>query len=180
MLTILLGAVAAPNAAVPANSLPFGNNKLVLAISERKSKGLSKTAIFEKSTSLFEKPLTISQISFETKKPIENHMMMCGDAAGMIHPLCGNGMSMAIQSAQIASKLILNYLKGNTTNRDTLEKRYIMQWNAQFKWRLKAGHFIAMLFRNDKVASILLQVLKRLPFLLPVIIKQTHGKPIDI
>lgn len=136
--------------------------------------------IFENSTSVFEQPLSISQISFETKKPIENHMMMCGDAAGMIHPLCGNGMSMAIQSAQIASKLILNYLKGNNTNRDTLEKRYIMQWNAQFKWRLKAGHFIAMLFRNDKVASILLQVLKRLPFLLPVIIKQTHGKPIDI
>ena len=136
--------------------------------------------IFENSTSVFEQPLSISQISFETKKPIENHMMMCGDAAGMIHPLCGNGMSMAIQSAQIASKLILNYLKGNKTNRDTLEKRYIMQWNAQFKWRLKVGHFIAMLFRNDKVASILLQVLKRLPFLLPVIIKQTHGKPIDI
>jgi len=136
--------------------------------------------IFENSTSVFEQPLSISQISFETKKPIENHMMMCGDAAGMIHPLCGNGMSMAIQSAQIASKLILNYLKGNNTNRDTLEKRYIMQWNAQFKWRLKAGHFIAMLFRNDKAASILLQVLKRLPFLLPVIIKQTHGKPIDI
>ena len=136
--------------------------------------------IFENSTSVFEPPLSISQISFETKKPIENHMMMCGDAAGMIHPLCGNGMSMAIQSAQIASKLILNYLKGNTMNRDTLEKRYIMQWKAQFKWRLKAGHFIAMLFRNDKVASILLQVLKRLPFLLPVIIKQTHGKPIDI
>ena len=136
--------------------------------------------IFENSTSVFEQPLSISQISFETKNPIENHMMMCGDAAGMIHPLCGNGMSMAIQSAQIASKLILNYLKGNKTNRDTLEKRYIMQWNAQFKWRLKVGHFIAMLFRNDKVASILLQVLKRLPFLLPVIIKQTHGKPIDI
>ena len=136
--------------------------------------------IFENSTSVFEQPLSISQISFETKNPIENHMMMCGDAAGMIHPLCGNGMSMAIQSAQIASKLILNYLKGNKTNRDTLEKRYIMQWNAQFKWRLKVGRFIAMLFRNDKVASILLQVLKRLPFLLPVIIKQTHGKPIDI
>ena len=136
--------------------------------------------IFENSTSVFEQPLSISQISFETKNPIENHMMMCGDAAGMIHPLCGNGMSMAIQSAQIASKLILNYLKGNKTNRDTLEKRYIMQWNAQFKWRLKVGHLIAMLFRNDKVASILLQVLKRLPFLLPVIIKQTHGKPIDI
>ena len=106
-------------------------------------------------------------------------MMMCGDAAGMIHPLCGNGMSMAIQSAQIASKLILNYLKGNNISRDQLEKSYIREWNIQFKWRLKAGHFIAMLFRNDKMASILLQGLRHVPFLLRVIIRQTHGKPID-
>ena len=135
--------------------------------------------IFKQTTTIFEKPLSISQISFETKKPVENHMIMCGDSAGMIHPLCGNGMSMAIQSAQIASKLILNYLKGTQTTRHQLEKSYIRQWNKQFKWRLKAGHFIALLFRKDKIAAMLLQLIKKFPSLLPIIIKQTHGKPID-
>jgi flavin-dependent dehydrogenase len=105
---------------------------------------------------------------------------MCGDAAGMIHPLCGNGMSMAIQSAQIASKGILNYYDGKITTRSGLEKQYFRLWNQQFKWRLKAGHFIAMLFRNDKIANILLQILRKMPFLMPVIIKQTHGKSIKI
>jgi menaquinone-9 beta-reductase len=135
--------------------------------------------MFQKSNPIWEKPLSISQISFETKKPVENHIIMCGDAAGMIHPLCGNGMSMAIQSAQIASKLILNYLNDKKATRKELENNYISQWNKQFKWRLKAGHFIAMLFRNDKISNILLQVLRRIPFLLPIIIKQTHGKPIQ-
>jgi flavin-dependent dehydrogenase len=134
--------------------------------------------IFENSTSLFEEPLTISQISFESKTLVENHIIMSGDAAGMIHPLCGNGMSMAIQSAQIASKLILNYLEGKILTRKALENEYLSQWNRQFKWRLKAGHFIAMLFRQDKIANYLLQILSKLPFLLPIIIKQTHGKPI--
>lgn len=134
--------------------------------------------IFENSTSLFDEPLTISQISFESKTLVENHIIMCGDAAGMIHPLCGNGMSMAIQSAQIASKLILNYFEGKITKRKALENEYLSQWNRQFKWRLKAGHFIAMLFRQDKIANFLLQILSKLPFLLPIIIKQTHGKPI--
>ena len=124
--------------------------------------------------------MTISQISFETKKPVENHILMCGDSAGMIHPLCGNGMSMAIQSAQIASKLILNYLNGSLSSRRELEKQYIRQWNKKFRFRLKVGHFIAMLFRKEKVAAILLQALKRIPFLLPIIIKQTHGKPMKI
>ena len=134
--------------------------------------------IFQNATPVWEQPLSISQISFETKNPIENHILMSGDAAGMIHPLCGNGMSMAIQSAQIASKLILNYLNDDIESRKELEKQYIEQWNKQFKWRLKAGHFIAMLFRKDKIASFLLSILKKMPFLLPIIIKQTHGKPI--
>ena len=136
--------------------------------------------IFHSSEAIFEKPLSISQISFETKKPVENHILMCGDSAGMIHPLCGNGMSMAIQSAQLASKLILNYFNGEIETRKELEKQYIRQWNRKFSLRLKAGHFIAMLFRKDTIASVLLQILKKLPFLLPIIIKQTHGKPMKI
>lgn len=136
--------------------------------------------IFKNSKPVWNKPLSISQISFETKNPIENHLIMCGDAAGMIHPLCGNGMSMAIQSAQIASKLILNYLDGVVLSRNELEKEYIRQWNKEFKWRLKTGHFIAMLFRKDKIAAFLLRVLRKFPFLLPIIIKQTHGKLIKI
>ncbi len=136
--------------------------------------------IYQETRPVFEKPLSISQISFETKKPIENHLIMCGDSAGMIHPLCGNGMSMAIQSAQIASKLILNYYDSAITSRIELEKQYIRLWNKQFKWRLKSGHFIAMLFRNDQISNILLQILGRMPFLLPIIIQQTHGKSIKI
>ncbi|MHB0755728.1 NAD(P)/FAD-dependent oxidoreductase [Polaribacter sp. M15] len=136
--------------------------------------------IFKNTTPIWNKPLSISQISFETKKPIEHHIVMCGDSAGMIHPLCGNGMSMAIQSAQIASKLILNYLNDENASRNELEKLYLRQWNKQFKWRLEAGHFIARLFRNDKIANMLLQIIRRMPFLLPIIIKQTHGKPIKV
>jgi len=136
--------------------------------------------IFMNSKVIFDRPLTISQISFETKKPVENHIIMCGDSAGMIHPLCGNGMSMAIQSAQMASKLIINYLNGKMVSRKEFEKQYIRDWNKKFSFRLKAGHFIAMLFRNDRLASIMLQILKKLPFLLPIIIKQTHGKPMNI
>ena len=136
--------------------------------------------IYRNSKPLFSQPLSISQISFEKKKPVENHIIMCGDAAGMIHPLCGNGMSMAIQAAQLAAPLVLQYLNGAITNRKQLEKQYIANWNKQFKWRLKAGHFIAMLFRKQKIANMLLYFLKKMPFLLPIIIKQTHGKPIKL
>ena len=136
--------------------------------------------IFKNSTPVFETPLTISQISFETKKPIEQHMLMCGDTAGMIHPLCGNGMSMAIRSAQMASLLIIDYKNNKIKSRDLLEKAYIRDWNKEFKSRLKTGHFVASLFRMNNFSEILIRALKLFPSLLPKIIKRTHGKTMII
>ena len=134
--------------------------------------------VFKESKPVFEKPLTISQISFETKNPVEDHIIMCGDTAGMIHPLCGNGMGMAISSAKIASEEILKFLEGEIS-RTQLEKNYLRNWNKEFKARLRVGHFIAWLFRNQFISEIAYSILKRIPSLLPKIIRLTHGKPLN-
>ena len=139
-----------------------------------KNKHLKK--IFKESKSVFKKPLTISQISFENKKPVENHIIMCGDTAGMIHPLCGNGMGMAITSARLASIRILQFLNGEIKTREGLEKQYFKDWNKEFKTRLKTGHFIARLFRSQTISQIAYSILKIIPFLLPKMIQFTHGK----
>ncbi len=136
--------------------------------------------IFKSSNQVFDHPLTISQISFETKKPVENHMIMCGDSAGMIHPLCGNGMGMAIRSAKLASDVMIEYLNQNIPTREKLESAYIKLWKNNFKLRLSVGHTIAYLFRQDWLAPKLLVLLRRLPFLVPQIIRMTHGKPIKV
>ena len=141
-----------------------------------KNKHLRK--IFKESSPVFEKPLTISQVSFQTKNPVEDHIIMCGDTAGMIHPLCGNGMGMAISSAKLASTRILQFLNGEIKTREGLEKQYLRDWNKEFKIRLKAGHFIAWLFRNQTISQIAYSILKRIPSLLPKMIKFTHGKQI--
>lgn len=137
-------------------------------------------ALFKSTTPQFEKPLTISQISFETKQPVAHHIIMCGDTAGMIHPLCGNGMGMAIRSAQLASKLIIDYLEGKIKTRSTLEQRYTKQWKKTFSLRLKVGHSIAYLFRQNWLAPKLLVILAAFPFLIPKIIRITHGKPMNV
>jgi len=143
-----------------------------------KNKYLKK--IFKNSKPIFDKPLAINQISFSRKKPVENHIIMCGDTAGMIHPLCGNGMSIAIKSAKIASQLILKYFSGEIKSKQELEKNYIKEWNRAFKKRLRVGRIIASAFRNNQISEILLSILKTFSFILPIIIKQTHGKPIVI
>jgi flavin-dependent dehydrogenase len=129
---------------------------------------------------LFDKPLTISQISFDKKETVENHILMIGDTAGLIHPLCGNGMAMAIHSAQIVSQLIIKYHNGEIKSRNELEKEYIKEWNSNFKERLRMGRFLAFLLQKKALTTVLMKILIKFPSLMPIIIKRTHGKPIPM
>ncbi|WP_452232785.1 NAD(P)/FAD-dependent oxidoreductase [Lacinutrix sp. MEBiC02595] len=139
-------------------------------------KNTALKSIFKNSKSVFDAPITISQISFETKNPIEKHILMCGDTAGMIHPLCGNGMSMAIRSGQMASLLILKFFNGEIKDRQALEKQYLREWNTAFKSRLATGHLVASLLNKNKLAEVLIRIVKWVPSILPLVIKRTHGK----
>lgn len=136
--------------------------------------------IFEDSELIFDKPLTIGQVSFSPKKAVENHILMIGDTAGLIHPLCGNGMAMAIHSAKIVSELIVDYPNNDIKTRADLEKKYQEKWTFNFYWRLKAGRFLAKVLLNAKLSELFLNVVTVFPFLLVMIIKKTHGKPMLI
>jgi len=140
------------------------------------SKNTFLKEILDNAELAFEKPLTISQVSFERKHPVENHMIMCGDSAGMIHPLAGNGMSMAIKAAQVASLLILKFKSGKINSRLELEKDYSKAWNSEFSGRLRSSHVISRLFRLGLFSELLIIGLNLIPFILPTIITKTHGK----
>jgi flavin-dependent dehydrogenase len=136
--------------------------------------------VFETAVPVFEKPLTISQVSFSNKTTVESHMLMCGDAAGMIHPLCGNGMAMAIHSAKIASELIIDYFNTKIKSRPELEAAYEQQWNAAFKKRIVTGKILQTFFGKDNLARAIMYGLTHIPGVLPAIIRQTHGKVLNV
>lgn len=135
--------------------------------------------IFENSTMLFESPMAISQIAFDAKAPVENHILMTGDTAGLIHPLCGNGMAIAVHSAKIAAELIIEHLEGNIS-RNELETGYSKAWRNHFNGRIKAGRLLAKILAKPVLNRRLMALITLFPSLLPVIIKQTHGKPITV
>lgn len=123
---------------------------------------------------LFKKPLSIAQISFEQKSLIENHILMLGDAAGLLHPLCGNGMAMAVHSAKLAAELSLERIQGNLDQQE-LECRYKHQWNQRFNSRIRMGRLLQGAFVNKEVNALTFSILKRWPGLLQKIISSTHG-----
>ena len=132
--------------------------------------------IFTGSKLLFESPLVISQISFEKKSQVENHMLMTGDAAGMITPLCGNGMSMALHGSKIAFEETDRFLKGIIT-REQMEMNYTKRWKHQFSSRLRTGRIIQRFFGSPLLSNLLISSLKPFPGLVNKLISATHGQP---
>jgi menaquinone-9 beta-reductase len=133
-------------------------------------------AIFQSSEILYKTPVTISQISFAQKEQVYNHILLIGDAAGMITPLCGNGMSIALHGSKIAAAVINNFLQQKIT-REQLEKNYQSEWAFNFKKRLQTGRFIQKLFGKTTVTNLFISLMKKIPALTTALIKQTHGKP---
>ena len=131
--------------------------------------------LFEEVVILFDEPVTIAQISFSKKTQIENHVICIGDAAGMITPLCGNGMSMALHASKIAASSITAFLDHKIT-REEMERSYQKNWNRQFAKRLKTGRLIQHFFGRRFWSIALIRSLKPFPFLIRALIRQTHGE----
>jgi len=125
---------------------------------------------------LFRNPLTISQISFERKPVVDKGIFMIGDSAGLIHPLCGNGMAMAFRAASIFSELYLDF-RNNKRSLKELESRYISKWNRNFRSRLRVGGLIQKVLLSKTASGLVSGFLNSFPSTLPFLIRQTHGKP---
>ncbi len=133
-------------------------------------------SLFLHSEFLFDRPETINEISFETKNPVEGHVMMGGDAAGMITPLCGNGMALAIHSAKILSALITDFCQAKIS-RDAMEKTYTHQWNLLFAKRLRAGRQIQNLFGGAWASNFAVNLARYCKPVANFLVSKTHGDP---
>jgi flavin-dependent dehydrogenase len=122
----------------------------------------------------YERPLVISQVSFDRKSQFENGVLFLGDSASMIAPLCGNGMSMAMQSARIAAKYITRFLQGEISH-SQLGEAYSNEWSSAFSRRLYAGRLIQGMFGREWVTNFAIEVFRKMPGLFTSVIRQTHG-----
>jgi menaquinone-9 beta-reductase len=131
--------------------------------------------ILEKAERIYTQPEVISQISFDRKEQVQNNILFIGDAAGMITPLCGNGMSMAMHAAHIAFGCIEQFLQ-NRIGREAMEIMYAKAWNKEFAFRTKTGRMVQRFF-GGPTTGLVISLLHKSPHLARKIISLTHGKP---
>ena len=133
--------------------------------------------LLDKAKPVFEEPVVINEVTFAKKEPVWNDIIMCGDSAGMIAPLCGNGMSMAMQSAQIATRFLASHLAGDGNLRDVL-KSYASAWSRLFSNRLRVGRFFQDQFFGSRTSSTLGVRLLQNKWIAKRLIGLSHGRPI--
>ena len=158
-----------------AEMLKKSNNSIQQLEQDILHKNPQLKTIFHSSEICNEFPVTISQINFNKKTLVEDHCLMLGDAGGMITPLCGNGMSIALHTAKIASELLSNFLE-QKISREQMEAEYQKQWKKNFASRLRTGRVIQRFFGSKLLSNVFVQTFKTMPFLAKPLVKMTHGK----
>lgn len=106
--------------------------------------------------------LSISQIPFVPKPAVEQDILMAGDAAGLIAPLAGNGMSMALRGGQLAGQFISAYLAGALTPA-ALRQGYTGAWRREFELRLRLGRLLQAVMLRPAWLSLGLRAAQALP-----------------
>ncbi|WP_426059883.1 NAD(P)/FAD-dependent oxidoreductase [Hymenobacter sp. B1770] len=124
---------------------------------------------------LYPQPEVINEISFAPKQPVEQHVLMCGDAAGLITPLCGNGMAMALHGAALAAGAAHDFLSKKTT-RAAMETAYSRAWHAQFGARLRVGRAVQRLFGGPVLSEVVVGGLRHWPGAVQALMRRTHGQ----
>ena len=123
---------------------------------------------------LYEQPEVINEISFAPKQPVEQHMLMGGDAAGLITPLCGNGMAMALHGAALAAEASHGFLRGQYA-RPQVEADYARAWRAAFGTRLRVGRAVQRLFGEPRLSELVVGGLRHWPGAVQALMRRTHG-----
>ncbi len=129
---------------------------------------------FKQATPVLDKPLTASNINFENRPIIDNGVFSAGDNAGMIYPLAGNGMAIALQQgtkfAELANDFFLNKI-----SRNEIEILYESYCQKNFSRRKFFGKLYQLFMGNKFGSLIAIRIMGLGTFFSSWIIKQTHG-----
>ena len=87
---------------------------------------------------------------------------MAGDAAGLIAPLAGNGISMALDWGMLAAGYLERYLSGEISA-ENMRSEYPAAWEARFAGRLRLGRLLQPLLFRPHTAALVLKVINAFP-----------------
>jgi menaquinone-9 beta-reductase len=108
-------------------------------------------ALFARYQPAQENYLSSEPVIFRARSAVEGGVFMIGDASGIIDPLTGNGMAMAVQSALLAAPFIIRALNG-----ESVEDQYRKAHRTFFSPRIAWSRRVAFLLSRPRILDTLL------------------------
>ena len=94
--------------------------------------------------------LSSEPVIFRARSAVEGGVFMIGDASGVIDPLTGNGMAMAIQSALLAAPMLLRLVE-TPAMRKQIEDEYRRAHHTFFAPRIAWSRIVAKLLSRPRL-----------------------------
>jgi flavin-dependent dehydrogenase len=106
---------------------------------------------------------------FPVEKTYSDRVLICGDAAGFINPITGEGIYYAMASGEIAAEVVVEALNKGDTSENMLSK-FQKQWKKDFgrdlellgrfnqQWGKKSEKIVKLLTRDEKLAKLIIGV----------------------
>lgn len=143
---------------------------------------LRKNPVLSRYLSDFD-PLTsrvaTSGVFFQSRPLHQDGMVFIGDSAGMIPPLAGNGMSMAMHGAVLALEA-MHLAKKQNWDPDQMAIYYERSWKQTFSTRLSIGRLFQRIMENNLASRTTIALFSAAPFLFSTSVRLTHGKKIPL
>jgi flavin-dependent dehydrogenase len=102
-------------------------------------------------------------------------VMQLGDAAGLIPPLTGDGMAMALRAAELVTPLAAACLDGRLTV-PGYAAGYARAWNREFGGRRRWSGALHQLLAHPAAVQLLLGWIHRAPYLGQLLLHRTRGR----
>ncbi|HEY2829445.1 MAG TPA: NAD(P)/FAD-dependent oxidoreductase [Thermoanaerobaculia bacterium] len=116
-------------------------------------------ALYARHTPAQEQFLSSEPVIFRARSAVEAGIFMVGDASGVIDPLTGNGMAMAMQSALLAAPLILRLLR-SLQDRAQIESEYRERHRTMFAPRIRWSRAVARLLSDPALLDIAIRTVR--------------------
>ncbi len=116
----------------------------------------------------------VSQVPLMAKEQFVDDVCMVGDAAGMIAPLCGDGMAMALAAADLVVPPAADVLTG-ASSPAAFKRTYRTRWSDRFERRLQIGRWVHRAAFRPTATRALLTTCRFLPPLARWLIRSTRG-----
>jgi menaquinone-9 beta-reductase len=100
--------------------------------------------------------LSSEPVIFRARSAVEGGIFMIGDASGVLDPLTGNGMAMAVQSALVVAPMLIRALE-SPGERASIEREYRRRHRAMFAPRIAWSRRVAALLSRPRLLDALMK-----------------------